>query len=275
MFELRYDPVLGDGFSAGRVAVIPWDTQTFGFPVGIFETEGEAVGSSAALSEAVDSWAGKNEVELISATLAPDRVEWLYRLQCAGFRYIDTTFRARYTLERASEASVQTLRLRAASPADLAVIRVMARGAFRHGRYHADVRFPVELADLRYEHWVERAMVSDSSQELLGAWNGETLCGFCVLQTTGDTGDIGLVALGAEHQGQRLGMPLIGAILDYFRGQGVRTVYTTISASNSRIMQTHEKLGARHVDPQVVLHWHARRAPHLRQENVDRKERVL
>lgn len=262
MFELTWRDLTAEDVTIARAAVVPWDSETFGFPVGQLELTAAArrdCGEVSAydLEQAVQEWALPNNVELIAATVAANDHAAVCLLQQAGLRYVDQTLDLCYAgagFERAT--AVPAARVDEAAPTDRQALRALAASAFRHGRFHADARFPDRLADLRYADWVTRALDTASPQRVLVVRDGDDLTGFAVVEPRGAEGYEHLMAVAPQLRGGPLGPALHKAALQYLVAAGARRVRSKISAGNDAVLNLHASFGARFERPEAVLHWH-------------------
>ena len=100
-------------------------------------------------------------IAVCSATLAPAQSFWRQVLPQVGFEFVDLALQVTLSLRGAKLPAVHC-HLRAALPADHAAIEAIASQSFAHGRYHADPRFPEDLANRRYWQWVRNTLSNPS-----------------------------------------------------------------------------------------------------------------
>ena len=122
-----------------------------------------------------------------------------------------------------------------ATPVRLAVaddvrhIEEIASHAFRHGRYHADPRFPQELADRRYRRWVRTTLDStDPMDRVYVLGHPGDVKGFFQLRLKKDHAEVGIIGVAKALQGSRAGPELVigtqlalkarGSSLDHLQG---------------------------------------------------------
>jgi hypothetical protein len=249
----------------GRVFVVPWDTDIFGFPVAIYEP-GEASalqGALKAFGERFLAWASERRVELISCAVAADERVWRALLPVLGFTVVEQTLELSFRVQTYA-ASPPTRPVRLATADDHPQIEEIAGHTFRHGRYHADPRFPLDLADRRYRHWIRSALMSgDPAARVYVVGPPGGVQGFFQLRLVADRAEVGIMGVTASAKGSSAGLQLMtGAQLE-LKALGVRWITSKLSAGNTRIMNMVAHFGWRFRNAQATFHWHAPDAPHL------------
>ena len=267
MIEIDYQDLCPDFPNGGRIGIIPWDTETFGFPVADYLPGEHGCDSSlshADLRKSLEAWAEPRAVELVAATVPAKDIRTLCHLQEAGFRYNDATIRILYPHVQKVKLRPKKFSVEYAEPRDHDQVMAIAETAFASGRYHADPRFPRELANRRYRDWLRRALAGENFQRVLVARDKEgRVKGISIAMEKGERGDPILLAVAPELIGTTFGIRLGVATYHYFQEQGVQIGYSKISISNTGAHNLHSYLGAHFIDPEIILHWHAPRAPHL------------
>jgi RimJ/RimL family protein N-acetyltransferase len=258
-YTLPFEEVVPGDDSFGHAAVIPWDSDIFGFPVAQYRIGSDRIEEyrTDALNESLLSWLHRNDVALCSCAVPASNAFWRTYLPRLGFEWVDLVLRV--TLNGLNKASLRPARftLRKAVPGDAVAIAAIAGQAFVHGRYHADPRFPNDLANQRYSQWATNALARSNSGEYLYVM-GEPgkVQGFYHFTVDESVSDLRLAALAPELQGTMLGFDLYLAVLHTLKELGVRRVVSTISGTNTPVMNVYSMLGFRFSDPEVIYHWH-------------------
>src|SRR5437588_13114423 len=93
MTEPHYQPLSAKKPDWGEVAVLPWDSEVFGFPVATYRaTDAPSISRKLPdVREALESWAAANGVELIGCSLSATEALWRFCLPRVGFLYVDST----------------------------------------------------------------------------------------------------------------------------------------------------------------------------------------
>ena len=252
--------------SFGCAALIPWDSDIFGFPVAQYRIGSDRIDESqtGALSESLHSWLRRNDVALCSCAIPASNAFWKTHLPRLGFQWTDLGLKV--TLNGLNKAPLRPARvtLRKAVASDSDAIGVIAGQAFHHGRYHADPAFPSELADLRYRQWAISALTGNKPGEHLYVM-GEpgNVQGFYHVIVDESVSDLLLAAVAPKLQGTMLGFDLYLAVLHTLKEIGVRKVESTISAMNTPVMNVYSMLGFRFSAPEVIYHWHVPQPQHM------------
>ncbi len=266
MFEASYQVLSDKHPHWGRVAVLPWDAQIFGFPVGDYQT-GDlqyVAGTCANFQETFNAWAVENRVELVACSVPADDIRWCALLPQLGFAYVDYTLKISQPRLQRWQAPGLKIAVRLAQPEDQESVEKIAQNAFRAGRYHMDPRFPRALSELRYKRWLGNAFAASGPGSRLYV-TGEVghATGFFHVNLNGDEAYITIIAVDLALQGGPTGIDLcLGALAD-LKSMGIRRMNSKVSAMNSGVMNFAAYFGWRFSEPQAVFHWHAPNAPHL------------
>lgn len=257
-FELDWTPLGDHQGSFGDVALIPWDTDIFGFGVADFRPGSvrDLISDPSRLSPTLEQWAEKNSVELVGCRIPSHPSAGRALLEDSGFRFIEAQLRA--TIPQLKRAALDRPRItvRQAVESDHARIVEIAGSSFDLGRYHADPRFPRKLADRRYRVWMERALAKPAPETWIGVVGPVGApAGFLLAERSGDGADIRLAAIdrGAPSIA---GPELFRGALCELAARGLDRVTARISASNSAVLNIYSSLGFRFHDPETVSHWH-------------------
>jgi hypothetical protein len=265
-FTLDHHPLLPGTPALGSVAVIPWDSATFGFTVGDYKLAERGHGTIDAdtCCTLLEDWATANNCELISCDVPADHHDRIALLSSLGFVFVD--FRLRVTLPQLRMTTLPGGRIpvRPAEQEDGADIERIARTAFHHGRYHADPRFPGVLADLRYQRWITNALTDPGLGEVVYVIGPPgSVRGFYHAVVTNGLAHLRLAAVDADSRGGIVGFNLYVGMLEVLREMGARQATGVISTANVEVMNVFGFLGFRFSHPEAEFHWHARQARHL------------
>ncbi|MDH4203069.1 MAG: hypothetical protein OEV87_09250 [Phycisphaerae bacterium] len=260
MFELHYEPfIINDKLKTWEIAVVPWDTETFGFGVSVLNPmyDKDSIGNPVPLKNALEVYSESKRVDMITASIPAMQMKISFLLQTAGFRLIDTALSVRYeNLHAYSDKDSTELSLTPVVPSEMEFLVDMAGTSFHHGRYHMDPRLPNALADRRYKDWISRSFDSRNPQQVLTAKVDGAICGFSVVECGDSRGYLHLHAIGSIWQGKKLGHEMISQSLRYLYTLGAKSVGTKISASNLRAINMHARLNGHFVAADRLLHWH-------------------
>jgi hypothetical protein len=265
MPEVSLQPLDAGQPEWGRVFVVPWDTDIFGFPVGIYEPgEARAIQTGlAAFGEGLRGWAAAERVELVACTVGADDRLWRTLLPAVGFTCVEQTLDLTFRVQ-AYTASPPARPVRLATADDHAQIEEIAGHTFHHGRYTADPRFPPELADRRYRNWVRSACLSTSlADRVYVVGKPGNVKGFFQLRLVEDRAEVGIMGVSESAKGTPAALDLMTGMHLDLKALGTRWITAKISAGNTRVINLVSHFGYRFRNAQATFHWHAPGAPHL------------
>lgn len=248
----------------GHAAVVPWDSQYFGFNVGTYEPADLAglPALSAVLEDRLRRWMRRHDVELLACTVPSGSNSWVSWLCNAGFAFVDLSLLA--FARRLTVLPPARIPIRVAVDADEAALVRIAGKAFTFGRYHADARFPRALADDRYRHWMRNAMSARSEREfVLVSGAPGTPTGFVHAVIRDKVADLRLAAVDPTQNVGLLGTSLFTSALHSLVDYGATRAQARISAANTSILNLYSSLGFALVKPESIFHLHARAGTHL------------
>ena len=119
----------------GTVALIPWDTDHFGFPVATWTLppNGLSGADPGQVNLAVCEWATRTGSRLVSVPVAGTDLVTVFILQAAGFRVVDYALKVRLPRLQAVAFAVPALPVRDAEAADHDEVTRIAGTAFKFG----------------------------------------------------------------------------------------------------------------------------------------------
>jgi ribosomal protein S18 acetylase RimI-like enzyme len=265
VFEKSFELISKENPAWGQAAILPWDMETFGFPVADFQIDysPRICKQREEIIKLLKNWAEARKVELIGATVPAGDISRISFIQSLGFSYIETTLSVYYLNVKSNKYPASCLEVVIAGHEHIEAVVDIAGKAFVTGRYHSDKSFPRHLADKRYRDWVQRAFKNVNNQIVLAGLKDNQVCAFSVIEIKGGEGYLHLNAVDPARQGQKIGLGLVASTLQYFQNQGVDCVRSKISVTNVRALNLHSRLGAGFDNPQVLLHLHLPSARNL------------
>ncbi len=259
-YEQHFEDICIGNPTLGRVCIVPWDTETFGFRVAAYQIGADQLDQNSRdeLAERLASWAGQNQVSLCFCTIPAANRFWKCYLPEMGFGFVDFGLRASLNGLQNIHLPEARTQLRIARREDWEAVEAIAAQSFQHGRYHADPVFPVELADLRYRHWVRRALAGQNgSDRVYVMGDSGSVQGFYHVTIEGPASDLRLAAVTPELRGTLLGFDLYVSVLHLLKGLGIERIVTSISGANTPVMNVYSMLGFHFSEPEAIYHWHA------------------
>jgi hypothetical protein len=265
-FIAAYRPLSNVIPSWGEAALLPWDTKIFGFPVADFRAAPARVNREnlCEFRQALTRFCEETHTELISTRSRAQAVSEIADLNRAGFISVDLNFEAVLSRRRTPGIPATRFTCRPAEPEDFDEIYRIAGTAFQFGRYHTDPRFPRELADRRYVHWMRSALEERSpGHDIFTVGPRAKPIGFLHAAFENSVTEIRLAAVDPESDFGVTGLALYGGALRLLHERGYTRTKARISAANTAVVNIYAALGFQFTKPQAVLHWHSPGATHL------------
>jgi hypothetical protein len=265
-FQAQYRPLLEADPRWGAVACLPWDEAIFGFPVAALSLGAAPLpaGPLMAFTAALREFCRETKAELVSASAPGDGALTQSVLCAAGFVPVEFSLLAQIPHLTLARLPQPRFSLRPAGLHDHDAVRRIARVAFTFGRYHGDPRFPRALADLRYSHWIQRALDGrDPGGHVFVLGTSASVAGFMHVVIREGHADLRLGAVDPENDLGFAGFSLYAETLRAVCALGARSASAKIAAANTRVLNVCAMLGFRFSNPESAFHWHAPHAPHL------------
>jgi dTDP-4-amino-4,6-dideoxy-D-galactose acyltransferase len=120
---------------------------------------------------------------------------------------------------------------------DLAVL------AGEYSRFKRDPSFPHDLFVALYHEWMRKCIRKEMAREILILQEMEKIAGMVTLGEKEGKGDIGLIAVGKEHQGKGFGELLVRAAQKWSLGQGYAYAQVVTQRDNLPACSLYKKCG--------------------------------
>jgi GNAT superfamily N-acetyltransferase len=124
----------------------------------------------------------------------------------------------------------------------------ISHGAFKHGRFHRDFNIKKELADLRYDNWVFQLYESGNIFALLYLNDPAAFFGI-------NKNKVVLHSVREDYRGKGLAKYLWTAGLMELFDSGNTELTSSVSASNTAVVNLYSSLGFRFRNPVDVYHY--------------------
>jgi GNAT superfamily N-acetyltransferase len=124
----------------------------------------------------------------------------------------------------------------------------ISHGAFEHGRFHRDFNIKRELADLRYDNWVKQLYESGN---IFGLLYQNDLAAFFGINAN----KVVLHAVQENYRGKGLAKYLWTAGLMELFNSGETEVTSSVSTSNTAVVNLYSSLGFRFRKPVDIYHY--------------------
>lgn len=229
---------------------LEWDTEFFGVRIASLHARDSSPG---ALREALD-WCRKESIACLYLRSDADDTGTLRVAGELGFRFVDVRMTFDRDLATTQTPSVHES-IRSARPDDVSTLRAIAAYNHANTRFYADGRFARERCDELYATWIEKS-VGGWAERVLVADLGQGPIGYLSIHLrSATTGEIGLIGLAREAQGQGLGRQLVESALAWMRHKG-RTRSTVVTQGrNIAAQRLYQSCGFR---TRAMELWHHR-----------------
>lgn len=257
-FRLEFVPLDPAAPELGRGAVVPWDSDYFGFKVATYEPADsrEPPADSDRWAQRLQDWMRAHDIALASCSVPADSFAWMALLAENRFNSVDLSLLA--FARRLTTLPAPRMAVRPAEVDDLPALKEIAGTSFRFGRYHADARFPRNLADLRYRRWLHNAWHARSDTEhLLVCGSVGHPVGFVHAVLHGDLADLRLAAVDPAQNTGIAGAGLFVGALHQLVARGAKRAQARLSAGNIAILNLYSSLGFTFLEPEAIYHRHA------------------
>lgn len=238
-----------------RVQLAPWDRPYFPGNTAILDRI--AITDPARAEAGFDTlraWCAAEDVVLVVARHAQDRLAETGFLEAHGFRFIELNYRPCHR-EPAAFVADPEIEIATASRAEAPALADMARASFSTGRLHIDPQVGPATSARRYAGWVANAFDTPRQQVLVFYRRGAPVGFFVVEAPAAHARFWSLTAVAPGLTGQGLGTRLWRTMLARHAAEGVREVTTSISSQNGAAFNLYVSLGFRFPTPDAVLHW--------------------
>ena len=262
VFRPEYDDLSSAMPEWGKIALLPWDEEIFGFPVADFQfgPNPPQIRHLPLFINALEDFSAKKNARLMSTHAQGDDMSSIARLVKAGFSPVEFSLVA--SLSKLQSANLPTSRvvLRKAVPEDQLSLCAIAGTAFQFGRYHTDPQFPRELANARYVHWIRNALSgSNPDDQVFVLGQPDAVIGFMDVVVSDGRADFRLAAVDPARSSTSpgAGFLLYAESIRTVLELGARSAITKIASANTQVLNIYSMLGFRFSKPEIVLHWHA------------------
>ena len=161
-----------------------------------------------------------------------------------------------HTIEDASLTSDPAIQLAPVPPGEMSDdLERLAWISGEQSRFAVDPRIPRDRYEALYSEWIRNSVNRSIAREVLvlRSTTGE-LCGMITLGEKNGRGDIGLIAITPQRQGQSLGTRLVRAAQRWARGEGYLTAQVVTQGANLGAGRLYARTG--YEGERVEPFWH-------------------
>ncbi|MBK8535841.1 MAG: GNAT family N-acetyltransferase [Candidatus Competibacteraceae bacterium] len=186
-------------------ALVPWDTEIFGFPVAqIRELEVTNRLSATEAYQTFQEWLDVNEIRIASGRLPHNQLQESMFLEAQGFRFVEMVLHPKIEGIQYLNIPKDSLIITPVLESDLPIVQDIAERAFGYERYHVDPRLDPNLGNKRYGCWVKNSL-HHPNQQLLKIMEGQHIVALFIIESKEDQSAYWhLTAISPQWQGARL-----------------------------------------------------------------------
>jgi len=234
-------------------ALLPWDSEFFGFPVARVTATVLTEQSAAAMVE----WCAQRNVKCLYLRAKPDCAETGRIAASAGFRFVDTRMDFELEVESVSPHHSAGVSFRPARETDLSALRQIARNAHRDTRFFFDGRFNPSRAEDLYAKWIEVEYARKGGKVWVAEVSAGEPAGYVSwhIDSENHCGRVGLLGVDAAHRGRGFGRGLLNTAIEWSLKNGFTTVRVATQARNVPAQRLYQTIGFRTVE---IANWYHR-----------------
>lgn len=255
-FSMDFQPLPG-AVEMATYARVPWDSESFGFPVYELSVDETAAPDAVAIARGLASL-DDGDASLVCTKVDQQAVPLLCALAQNGFYPVETVLEVEGELAYAATLPRQAkipVRLRPAQVADLPEMIRIASAAFWSDRFHLDPNLSNDAADERYARWVERAFDSDDLLFAYERTDESAIIGFYQVRKVADhMVDLTLAAVDPTLTGLGLGSVLYRTVMAECVAMGYTTAQSRIVARNLPVLNIFSAMRFAFQGAQTSLH---------------------
>ncbi|GAC1338934.1 MAG: dTDP-4-amino-4,6-dideoxy-D-galactose acyltransferase [Candidatus Dormibacteria bacterium] len=226
--------------------LLHWDSDFFGFPVGLVAR----LPADDAAADALQAWCEQN-TRCTYARVPAHRPDLVRRLELVHFRHADVRVDLQTDKPGLTAASAAPVS-RSWRADDLEALGALAAVAHQQTRFWQDGNFPRERVGELYRTWMRNACAAENGFVLVAG--DKPIAGYVSATVESAIGRIGLVAVTESARGLRLGTGLLTEACSRLASMGATTVRVATQGGNLPALRLYESLGFRVHTVEVTLH---------------------
>ncbi len=235
----------------------PWDSEIFGCSVAAISIiDVKKIASAQNQFEQFKIWISDNSIQIVSSRLSHEQIDVSMFLERNNFRFVEMVLHPLAKDLQNFPVTHTDMFVEPVIQSELLSVISMAERSFSFERYHIDPRIDSQLANLRYGRWIRNSFY-DSKQELLKVMLSDGhIVAFFVVENRNDSSVYWhLTAVNPDYQGKKLGYNIWMTMINYHKTIGMDSIFTTISARNTPVLNLYSKLNFRFTPPEMTFHW--------------------
>jgi dTDP-4-amino-4,6-dideoxy-D-galactose acyltransferase len=232
---------------------LEWDSRFFGINIGcVSDTKLTTQGLNC-----ITKWCEEKAIDCLCLLADSSDRRTISLAEDYGFRLIDirATFEYQFGEATAVEISNSQFVIRPSVPRDISALRSIAKHNHRDSRFYYDGHFPTDRCDALYETWIENSC--NGYADVVFIAEMQMSCAGYITCHLGaqNIGQIGLLGVAPEFQGQGIGRGLINESLRWFADNGVKHVRVVTQGRNVSAQRLYGRSGFL---PSAVQLWYHR-----------------
>jgi dTDP-4-amino-4,6-dideoxy-D-galactose acyltransferase len=220
-------------------SILEWDSTFFGMRIARVNPNRLDAQTAAQVMD----WCHQKKVICLYFLADSNDVETIRQAEKNGFYLTDIRMTYEHPLNGLEERYVPKLDIRNAVTEDLPVLRAMTGSSYGDSRFYYDGHFTQESCNRLYEIWIEKSLSGYAQAVLVMGAPGQPE-GFVTCDIMPEAkGKIGLVGVSMSTRGRGVGQALVQASLQWFAGQGLKSVQVVTQGRNIPAQRLYQKCG--------------------------------
>ncbi|MCH2023448.1 MAG: GNAT family N-acetyltransferase [Saprospiraceae bacterium] len=217
---------------------LDWDSNFFGFPIGQILINKKTDYTSGLLSNLLVKARDKN-IKLVYLIL-PERDSFISIPKFENnIRLVDKKvyYQTEIVLNHTQDKHISSYKANTINND----MYELALSSGEYSRFKVDPDFPDEECKNLFKKWIENSINKTYADEVLVYQSKNKILGMVTLSIKKNSGNIGLIAVNKQYQGQYIGHKLINASKHYFKQKGIKDLTVTTQSNNFNACRFYEK----------------------------------
>jgi dTDP-4-amino-4,6-dideoxy-D-galactose acyltransferase len=234
---------------------LEWDTEFFGFRIARVLANRLTADDLPPMLD----WCAAQQIRCLYLLASSNDLDTARIAAEQRFRFVDIRTTLGCSLnkpvpEMAKPVLEVAFQIRTARPEDIGPLAAIARYSHTDSRFYSDPDFPRERCAQLYETWFEKSF-RGYAKTILVAERDSTPVGYITCDWSGDTGQIGLIAVAECSRGMGIGEALVHSSLKAFQDQGLKQAIVVTQGRNLAAQRMYQRCGF--LTGSVELWYHA------------------
>jgi dTDP-4-amino-4,6-dideoxy-D-galactose acyltransferase len=220
---------------------LPWDSEFFGHRIARL-LPGRL---SADVIDTAKAWCEANAIDCLYLLADANDPETIRRAEDNQFRLVDIrlTMSRKLSNQIPAVATPTGTNIRLATNEDIPALRAIARQSHHDSRFYFDPHFAPAQCDRLYETWIEKSCGSYADVVFVADHQGQPAGYITCKAVNPETGQIGLLAVGAHAASQGLGLALVASALEWSTGRNLDRAVVVTQCRNVPAQRCYQRTG--------------------------------